>query len=65
MVQRGDGVILADHLAVAVEKEDPRLLRVSYIETAGDRDSRIHGDGKIKGVLWARGGILPGIENKH
>jgi hypothetical protein len=65
MVQRSNVVIVADHLTVAVEKEDPWPLRISHIETAGDRDLRIHGNGKVKGILWARGGIFAGIEDEH
>jgi hypothetical protein len=64
MIKGGDLIIIADHLAVAVEKKDPWPFVLAHVETTGEGDTFRHPYEEVKGVSRARGKIFTGIKNK-
>jgi hypothetical protein len=64
MVERSDLIIVARHLSISMEKENPRPVPVPGIKSAADRDSFIHWNQQVEGPLRAGSGISPGIEKK-
>src|SRR4030042_4515550 len=64
MVEGGDLIIIARHLAVPVKKKNPRPFALAHVETTRDGYTVRNPYGEVKGVSRARGKIFTGIKNK-
>jgi hypothetical protein len=64
VVERSDFIIVARHLSIPMEKENPRPAAVTDIKSAADGDPFIHWDQQVEGPLRAGLGFSSGIEKK-
>jgi hypothetical protein len=64
MVKRSNFIIVARHLSIPMEKENPRPVPVTDIKSAADRNSFIYWDQQFEGPLRAGLGFSSGIEKK-
>jgi hypothetical protein len=63
MIKGRDLIVVAHHLTISVEKQNPRPLRMAHVKSAGDRGLVLNRNGDVKGILRTRGDILTGIKD--
>jgi len=64
MIEGGDLIIIAHHLAVPVKKKNPWPFVLAHVETTRDGYTVRNPYGEVKAVSRAWGKIFAGIKNK-
>ena len=63
IVERGNLIVVTDHLPIAVEKQDPGPLLMTCVKTAQNRNVVFNRDREIEGILRAFCGVSARVKN--
>jgi hypothetical protein len=64
MVKGRDLIVIADHLAISMKKQNPRPFVMSHVKATGDGGPSHNSHGEVESIFRAGSKVLAGIKNE-